>query len=323
MTDHAISILQAGGPHASKIGHLFWYMVSIETLIGAIVLGILFYALFRRPKAGPNEPMAEPDPKTERRLLIAVGSAITATVLILTSFVAVSYAVDRQLIYLDKDAEVEIEITGHQWWWQVRYLDKDPSKIFTTANEVHVPTGAKIHFIMKTSDVIHSMWFPNLAGKRDIIPGRDQDLYFRADEDGVWHGRCAEFCGLQHAFMGIAVYAEPRGQYDQWRAHQLEPATEPTTAEEIRGREIFKSTSCTMCHAIHARDQAAYSDNAPDLTHLKSRAMIGAEAVDNNKGNLGGWIIDPHGLKPGVHMPTILQKPRDFQALLTYLETLK
>jgi cytochrome c oxidase subunit 2 len=316
------TLLDVAGPHADKTAKLFWFFLSVETVVFVLILTFLFFSLWRRREPKLVAPL-QPSAQTEWRLVCGVGISVALTVLILTSFVGASYAVDRELIDLDRDASVEIEVTAHQWWWELRYLSATPSEVFTTANEIHVPAGEKVRLILKSNDVIHSLWFPNLSGKRDIIPGRDQDLFIRADREGVWLGRCAEFCGMQHAKMNLVLFAEPKEKFEDWKRLQRAPATEPQTADLARGRQIFTSASCTLCHTIRGTEAAGYSSNAPDLTHLKSRTTIGAGAVQNTKGYLGGWILDPHGIKPGVHMPTILQEPQDFQALLSYLETLK
>jgi cytochrome c oxidase subunit 2 len=204
------------------------------------------------------------------------------------------------------------------------YQDKAvPSNTFITANEIHVPVNEKIRLKLKSSDVIHSLWFPNLSGKKDIIPGKDRDMVIRADRQGIWQGRCGEYCGNQHALMGLTLIAESKGSYEAWKASQRMPARQPQTAAEKRGQEIFQTSACVLCHVIRSETSKGFSNVAPELTHLKSRLSIGAGAAPNTKGHLGGWIIDPHGLKPGVHMPTNLQEPQDFQDLLTYLESLK
>lgn len=315
-------LLDPAGPHAKETANLFWYFFWVELTVFVLVLGFLFYSLWRRREKDLVAPAQLVD-ATEKRLVKGVGTAVFMTALILTSFVGASYVVDRDLIKLDRDPTLQIEITAHQWWWEVRYLDPVPSNVFTTANEIHVPVNQKVRFILKSTDVIHSIWFPNLSGKKDIVPGRDAELFIRADREGTWYGRCGEFCGMQHAYMELILFAEPKEQFEEWQTAQRKPAYNPDTAEQIRGREIFATSSCNMCHTIRGVESSGYSSNAPDLTHLKSRATIGAGVVKNTKGYLGGWIIDPHGIKPGVHMPTILQDPKDFQALLNYLETLK
>jgi cytochrome c oxidase subunit 2 len=316
-------LLDPAGTHAVKTAQLFWALFSVCAIIWILLVLTLLISLWRRRRPDSNINPLQLSPLKERKLNFIVGTAVGLTALILTVFISLSYLTDKHLISLDRNPDVVIEVTAHQWWWELRYLEDTPSKIFITANEIHVPVNSTVQLILKSPDVIHSLWFPNLSGKRDIIPGRDQDMYLHPEREGVWVGRCGEFCGLQHAKMNLKLVVESSSKFDAWKTAQRLPAADPMTDQEKRGQSIFATSSCTMCHSIRRVSSAGFSNNAPDLTHLKSRSTLGAGAAENTKGDLGGWIIDPHGLKPGVHMPTILQEPEQFQALLSYLETLK
>jgi len=214
-------------------------------------------------------------------------------------------------------------VTAHRWWWEIRYHDPVHSRGFVTANEIHIPLNEPVKITLNSVDVIHSFWVPNITGKRDIIPGRTEEIMVKADREGYWIGRCSEFCGLQHARMAFAVVVEPRDKFDAWRGVQAEPSRQPTTPEEIRGQQVFSQANCVMCHVIRGSPAAGYSATAPDLTHLKSRATIAAGALPNKKGYLAGWVADAPNLKPGVLMPPNMLPPADFQALISYLETLQ
>jgi cytochrome c oxidase subunit II len=318
-------LLDHAGPHAGTIASLFWLFLGVSVAVWVIVLGFLAYALLRHRQTGDEESplLTAADPGREQVLTRWVSGSVALTVAIITALVGSSYAIDRRLISLDQNATREIVLTAQQWWWEIRYVDPEPGKQFITANELHVPVGETIKLTLKSNDVIHSLWVPNVAGKRDIIPGQDNSLTIRVDRAGVWQGRCSEFCGFQHAFMGLALIALPPDEFDRWRVSQLSAAAQPNSDEEKRGQDVFKSSSCIMCHTIRGEEPAGYGSHAPDLTHLKSRRTIGAGAAPNTKGHLGGWIIDPHSMKPGVHMPVNLQNARDFQALLAYLEILR
>jgi cytochrome c oxidase subunit 2 len=219
-----------------------------------------------------------------------------------------------------KDA-VNIELIGHQWWWEARYHDEDPSREFTTANELHIPVGRPVVVTLRSNDVIHSLWIPNLQGKKDLIPGRTATLRLRADRAGTYRGQCAEFCGLEHALMALLVEAEPGERYEAWAAQQRRPAAAPADALARRGQEVFLGKSCVMCHTVTGT--TANARLGPDLTHLASRRTIASGMFPNNRGHLAGWILDPQSLKPGVNMPANSLPPDDLQALLAYLETLK
>jgi cytochrome c oxidase subunit 2 len=316
-------LFEHAGPHAALTGWLFWIFFIASALTWVAVLAFLGLALQRgRATARAGDAPLRPDAAADRSLAHWVAAAVAGTVAILTVFVGASYAVDRWMIGLDREAKREIIITANQWWWEIKYQDPEPAKQFVTANEIHVPVGEPVRLILRSNDVIHSFWIPNVAGKRDIIPGLDNSLVIRADKEGTWQGRCAEFCGLQHAQMALLLIAQPAKEFEAWRAAQVKPAADPVTDEQKRGKQVFETKGCGMCHIVRGGDTAGYSSNAPELTHLKSRTTIAAGAAPNTRGHLGGWILDPHGIKPGVHMPVNLLDAGDFQALLAYLDSL-
>jgi cytochrome c oxidase subunit 2 len=214
-----------------------------------------------------------------------------------------------------------INVTAYQWWWQATYEDHEPARIFHTANELHVPVGRPVLVRLRSNDVIHSFWVPNLHGKRDLIPGRELFITFRADKPGVYRGQCAEFCGHQHARMAFLVVAEEPESYERWAEAQRQSAREPRSETEKRGQEVFMSSPCMMCHTIQGTP--AQGRVAPDLTHIASRRTLAAGTLPNTRGNLASWIVDPHASKPGVNMPAIALRPDDLHALLAYLGSLE
>jgi heme/copper-type cytochrome/quinol oxidase subunit 2 len=111
---------------------------------------------------------------------------------------------------------IRIQVTGHQWWWDVYYPDGD----FRTANEIYVPIGQPVVLEVTSQDVIHSFWVPNLGGKMDLIPGIKNLFSLRAAKAGIYRGQCAEFCGLQHALMAFIVVALPPEEFAAWRESQ-------------------------------------------------------------------------------------------------------
>ena len=304
-------ILSPAGPHAGHILNLWQVTLGICLLVFVLVLAAFFYALWRGSKGGASPRLAP----------AAVISALVVSTFGLLFLIVASVSTDRALAKLPEDNPLTIEVTGHQWWWDVRYLDEEPSRLFTTANEIHIPVGRPVAVKLKADDVIHSFWAPNLAGKKDLIPGREATLTLLAQKPGIYRGQCAEFCGAQHAKMAFQVFADPPEQYEAWAEQQRKPAAEPADAAQKRGREVFEQGTCAMCHAIQG--SKANARHAPDLTHLASRATLAAGTVPNTRGHLAGWIIDPHSIKPGVNMPSNALAPDDLQALLAFLGSLK
>ena len=322
--------LDPAADQAGWIAQLWWWFLAVCTLVFVAVMIALAFALLRR-RQGPEgaDPATEAGrlplevlerrPATERRLTRAVATAAVVSVLILVGLVAASIATGDTLADAQRQ-ERTIELVGHQFWWEVRYPDAVPSRSVTTANEIHLPLGGTVRLQLSSTDVIHSVWVPRLHGKRDLIPGRTTDLWIRATEAGVYSGQCAEFCGPQHAHMGLVVVVEPRDAFERWLAGQRPAARPPRTPGERRGQQVFLSNACVMCHTV--RGTPAGGRTGPDLTHLASRRSLGAGILPNRPGHLAGWVLDAQGVKPGSNMPPNPLSGEDLQALLAYLRSL-
>jgi cytochrome c oxidase subunit 2 len=218
-----------------------------------------------------------------------------------------------------RSTPLTIEVTGQQWWWKIRYLDDDPSRVLTTANEIHIPVGEPVRVKLIGADVIHSFWVPALSGKTDTIPGQINVTWLEARDPGIYRGQCTEYCGPQHAHMGFIVVAEPPADFKAWRDAQLQPAPAPS-AEMAEGEHMVEF-HCGACHTVRGTD--AGGTVAPDLTHLMSRRTLAAATLPNTAGNLTGWIADPQGVKPETRMPRLDLSGPELQAVEGYLETLR
>jgi cytochrome c oxidase subunit 2 len=248
-----------------------------------------------------------------------VGAA-GVTVLLLFVLLVHDLLTGRALAEFADDSALTVRVTGRQWWWQFEYQDPVPNRRVLTANELHVPVGRKIRVDVASRDVIHSFWAPELFGKLDLIPGYTGTTYFRADRAGVYRGRCAEFCGLQHAHMDFLIVAEPAARFDAWYEGQLKAGKTPADTLLQKGQHVFLTKGCVLCHAV--RGTPADSRVGPDLTHLASRATIASGTLPRNRRSLEGWILDPQRIKPGVRMPPTSFEPGQLDALLSYLESL-
>ena len=314
------SALEPAGPQAAKIAHLWWFAFAVATTVYVLTMAALALAARgarRRERRG--ETMEEP--AGERRMTRSVTYGLAATIVILLVFLVTDLSIGRTLSPVPSKHPLTIEVTGHQWWWEVQYADTSPHGRFATANEIHVPVGQPVLFLLTAQDVIHSFWVPNLDGKKDLIPGYTQSIWFQADTAGLYRGQCAEFCGLQHAKMAMHIVAEPKAQYQQWVEQQRESAASPPDSAASRGKEVFLTGQCAMCHSIEGTSAGSHA--GPDLTHLASRRTIAAGTLPNTRGALAGWIVDPQQVKPGALMPPSMLRPRDLDALLTYLQSLK
>jgi cytochrome c oxidase subunit II len=310
------SALDPASPQATHIRDLWWLMLGVCSVVLLCVTGFLLYAIWHTRRGDAVTAEAQ----VERRLTIGVAGATAVTIVILFVLLVASISAGRGLALPAADP-LTIEVTGHQWWWEVRYVDPVPSQQVTTANEIHIPVGRLVLLKLTSRDVIHSFWAPNLQGKKDLIPGHMTSLSFQADKPGVYRGQCAEFCGYQHAYMAFLIVAEPPDQFAAWLEHQRQPAAQPADGMQQTGQEVFVSVACGLCHTIQGT--LAGGKVAPDLTHLSSRRTIAAGTLPNTRGHLAAWIIDPQNIKPGNKMPPNNLNPGDLQALLAYLESLK
>jgi cytochrome c oxidase subunit 2 len=307
------SLLHPAGIQASRVSHLWWVMFWICAAVwGAVAMAALI-AIVR----GRRGSSTATDVQIGRSVGIAGGISLVALFGLLFASVVTGRALDT----LRSPEALRIQVTASQWWWDIQYDNAIASLRVTTANEIHIPVGRAIRFDLLSTDVIHSLWIPNLQGKIDLVPGRRNELWLRADLPGIYRGQCAEFCGLQHAKMALVVVAETPDDFERWLGGNRAPAPPPATPEQERGKEVVERGPCAMCHTIAGT--VAGGRTAPDLTHVASRSTLGAGSLPNTRGHLAGWIADPQGIKPGNRMPPPGLTSDELQAVLAYLESLK
>jgi cytochrome c oxidase subunit II len=311
------SVLSPAGLPASSIHALWVAMLWVSIAVFVAVMAALFLSLRRGIS---NRSKDEHEFPSERTLTRSVGSAVGVTVVVLFGLLVASVLTGRTVGSLQASSGVAIAITGHQWWWEVQYEDAVPSRRVVTANELHLPINRPVVLKVTSRDVIHSLWVPNLQGKRDLIPGYTTAIWLRADRAGAFRGQCAEFCGLQHAHMALDVVVESERDFEGWLEAMRQPGRDPPESGQ-HGHEIFMQARCAACHTVRGTEAAGQI--APDLTHIASRSTLGAGSLPNTPQNLAEWIRDPQHVKPGNQMPPNPLAADDLQALVNYLETLR
>lgn len=314
-----LQYLTGAGIRAYPVVRLTWGVIIISVAVIVIIAACVLIAGFRRERpgtAGPDGRM--PVERAGSGLAwIYVGTGISTLVLLATS-VWTMIALAR-VAQPPNEPALTIEVHGHQWWWEVLYVGKEPSRIFRTADDIHIPVGVPVRFKLTGDDVIHSFWVPALAGKMDTIPGQMNSMWLEADKPGVYRGQCTEFCGEQHAHMGFTVTADLPDAFEAWWKHQLEPAPQPANDAIATGEAIF-ITRCGACHAVGGTD--AGGRLGPDLSHLMLRKSLAAGTLNNNPVQLSAWIADPQHIKPGAYMPRLDISGTDLAAVRTFLQTL-
>jgi cytochrome c oxidase subunit II len=304
-THRAPSTLTPGGYGARRVAGLWWLMFWISVAVFGVVVLVLLWGLVRRRRTVRH---------TEGTRLVAVTGA-ALPFLVLASVYGVGLDTLAKLA-TPRHRELTVAVTGHRWWWEVRY----PGTPAVTANEIHVPVGRTVVVRLTTADVNHSFWVPELTVKTDLVAGRTNATWLRAEKPGRYRGQCAEYCGLQHAAMAFLVVAESERDFDAWLRRAVSPAR-PSSAAEQNGMQVFQRLACASCHAV--RGTTAHGRFGPDLSTVGSRWSIGAGAAPNDTGHLGGWIANSQTIKPGNKMPPQPVPARDLQDLLAYLRSLK
>jgi cytochrome c oxidase subunit 2 len=308
-----------------------------------LVEGALVYSIFRF-RGRPEDP--EPSQIHGNTTIEIIWTLIPALILAAIAVPTVKGIFDTNRT---PPGALKIEVIGHQWWWEFRYPDAG----ITTANEMYIPAGKTVELLISSADVIHSFWPPRFAGKRDVFPGRETRLWWKADSTGLYPGQCAEYCGIQHARMAFQVRSVTAGEFDAWIAAmkakgpkpppaaaaapagdslrtasagaQVQAAAQDSAAaspaqgaEYAAGEKLFMTKGCMGCHSMQAVN-APKGLIGPNLANVGSRSHIAAGWLANTDENLERWIREPQAVKKGVLMPNLGVTVEEARALRVYL----
>ncbi|MDQ7028630.1 MAG: cytochrome c oxidase subunit II [Ardenticatenia bacterium] len=309
--------LNPASEQAGQVARLFNIELLVATLVFFIVEGLIIYVVIRYRQRGPDDPVPKQiHGSTVMELTWTIGTSV-ALLFVLIVF----WQTMTTLAAPPADAAtLEVVVRGQQWWWEFEY----PEYGFRTANELYIPVGQPVEFVLESDNVIHSFWVPRLGGKVDVVPGQQNRFWFQADKPGEYFGQCAELCGVQHAGMRFKVFALPPEKFAQWAEEQQQPAVEPTTDLAKFGKELFFTKGCAGCHAIAGTQ--AQGRIGPDLTHFASRTTVAAVAPRTD-GNVARWVYNSEAIKPGnIMWQTMKNVPlssEEVDALVAYLQGLK
>jgi len=267
-------------PGATEVGgeiyDLHMLIMGICIVIGVLVFGVMFYSIiFHRKSRGVTPANFHESTSVEIAwtvvpFLILIGMAVPATSTLLE-------------VYNSDDAELDVLITGYQWKWKYEYLDENGenitffSNLATPQQEIYntetkgenyllevdeplvLPVDTKVRFLITANDVIHSWWVPELAVKRDAIPGFINETWTKSTQEGIFRGQCTELCGSYHGFMPIVVHVVSREEFDAWMsakrsdkvAQAAAAAQELSLAELMSKGEAVYNASCLACHGAN------------------------------------------------------------------------
>jgi cytochrome c oxidase subunit 2 len=259
-----------------QIYDLHMIILWICVVIGGLVFGVMFYSIFMHRKSRGVTPATFHE-STKVELAWTV---VPFLILLVMAWPATTTLLN---VYDSSEAEMDILVTGYQWKWKYEYLDENGdnisffSNLRTSQDEIYnsdakgehyllevdepvvIPVDTKVRFLITAYDVIHSWWLPELAVKKDAIPGFINETWTRANKIGVYRGQCAELCGKDHGFMPVVVNVVSREDYDLWLADKKSAAAEVKalmekdfTLDELveRGKAVYQ-TSCLACHGAN------------------------------------------------------------------------
>ncbi|HEX3432017.1 MAG TPA: c-type cytochrome [Rhizomicrobium sp.] len=315
-----LNYLLGHGDKAYPVVALTWGVTIIAAAVIVIIALLVSGAIWHRRGLAFEAPghLLETSRPGRGASWIWMGVGLSSLVLLFA--IVWTMRVLAQVAYPSSAAPFTIEVTGKQWWWQVRYLADDTARVFATANEIHIPTGVPLKFKLIGGDVIHSFWVPALSGKTDTIPGQTNETWLEAKRPGVYRGQCTEYCGLQHAHMGMMVVAQTPQAFRAWWDHQLQSPA-PTTNGQVAAGRIDFAMHCGSCHTVRGTEASGIL--GPDLSHLMTRRTIAAATLPNTPANLVRWISDPQGVKPGAFMQKPELTSHELADILAYLKSLK
>jgi cytochrome c oxidase subunit 2 len=290
----------------AEIYDLHMLIMIICVVIGIGVFGVMFYSIiYHRKSRGVVPSQFHESTKVEVAwtvvpFLILIGMAVPATSTLLE-------------VYDNDDAELDILITGHQWKWKYEYLDESGENVSFFSNlatpqeaiyntdqkgehyllEVDeplvLPVDTKVRFLITANDVIHSWWVPEIAVKRDAIPGFINETWTKITEEGIYRGQCTELCGAYHGFMPVVVHAVSREEFNAWmgakradEAAQVAAAAMDLSLDELMSKgEAVYNAQCLACHGAQGEGGVgnAIAGSAIALGDIGTHLDVGIKGV--------------------------------------------
>lgn len=285
------------------VGVLWSILLWLGTAVFIFVEGILLYTIFRYRRRSDSD---RPEHVHGNTTLEILWTAIPALILVFIAVPTVTTIFKTQA--KAKADALQVEVIGHQWWWEFRY----PQYKITTANELYLPLGRTVNFTLRTQDVLHSFWIPQMGGKRDLIANHPNYLWFTPDSVGeqAWNGFCVEYCGASHANMRFRTFTVTPDQFAAWAAHQASPAvfgavapapaapapaTPGATTPPATTPPAATPASATPAAAAPGAAIAAAADSS------KSPAQVAGGAVTVQQ---AGFVAFPRERMPAHTVPT-------------------
>jgi cytochrome c oxidase subunit II len=245
----------AHSPNAHRINTAYWVVLAFTSVIFLIVEGALVVFVWKY--RGRGRPRTAEGSQVHGHTRLEVIWTVIPVVILAVIGIVVFYELPAISNAPAAANPVRITVEGHQFYWQFDYPNGSRS-----INDLHVPVGQVVLLTVKSYDVVHSWWIPQLGGKIQAIPGRTNHIWFKADRTGTYYGQCAEFCGLYHEAMDARVIASTDADYRTYISS--------TVASDL-GRAEFQG-ACATCHGMQG--QGGYGPNLAQSPLLKQRSGL-------------------------------------------------
>jgi cytochrome c oxidase subunit II len=305
------SVLHSASTQSREINKLFGIFTIAAVLLLLFVASLIIFICIRF-RDRPGSPLPRQIGRNNRTELFM----FLFPTLMIGIFLTLTIRTIHKVMQPAK-GRPDVIITGHQWWWEVYY----PSTDVTAANEIHLPVNKNLLIEFHSADVVHDWWVPEFGNKMDVVPGRNNHIWLNITNPGNYIGACSEFCGAEHAWMRIKVFAEEEPAYNAWLDANRRMANMPADDMAMKGMLLFQSASCGSCHRISGT--MAKADIGPDLSHIFSRTTMLSGMMPMNEENLHAWISDPQMVKPDSKMPNFIFSKDSVDAVVHYLTQLK
>lgn len=284
---------------SQSVFNLHMTIFYICLAIAVVVFGVMLWSIYHHRKSKGHQAA-----QFHGNILVEI-IWTTIPFLILVA-IAIPSTITLGDLYDASESDIDIQVTGHQWKWHYKYIGEDvdffsvlatpreeienrkkknPNYLLEVDNPVVVPVHKKVRFLFTSNDVIHAWWVPDLAIKKDAIPGFINESWTRIKEPGVYRGQCAELCGKHHAFMPIEVKAVSESEYETWLAEQkaaqkaaVAAADKDWSLEELvnTGATVYEK-NCAACH------QADGAGMPPTFPALDGSSIVQGEKREHMK----------------------------------------
>lgn len=303
----------AAGPASRPVQDLAVGYVATMLAVVVVVAVLIALAIVRGRRRTREEGGQV---RRGSRGLAWIGWGVGLSLPVLVALMLWSFSVTRAVSAAPPADALTVEVTAHRWWWEIRYLASPADDIIVSANELVLPVGVPVRLRLASGDVIHDFWVPKLGPKMDAVPGQWNTTWLQADAPGIFLGQCAEYCGVEHARMGIRVRVLAPARFAAWQADMRRPAM----AVAGEGPAVF-ARHCSGCHAL--RGVRAGGIFGPDLTHVGSRHTLAAGVLPNTADGRRQWLAHTQDAKPGAQMPQVPLEPHELDVLVDYLGQLR